>query len=264
MSSTLSYCGALVRDRDPDRFLIALMMPQAAREDLFALFAFNHEIAKTREVVSETRLGLIRLQWWRDQIDNIYRGGEVPEHEVLQPLARAIVEHTLTQEYFERLIYAREFDLEDVLPASLEGLLNYADFTSTPLMKLALQILGEEPEAMAVQPVAVNYALSGIIRAVPFFAAQRRCLLPESLLRKYGVKKLYELKPQGDLPGLIREISGEFVENLRPSNRFLKLSNALARMYSKQTRAHGFDPFHPRLRLPPPFKALRLWIAQFF
>lgn len=264
MHSKLSYCAALVKEQDPDRFLITLMMPAPVREDLFALFAFNHEIAKTREVVSETKLGLIRLQWWRDQVDNIYRGGEVPEHEVLQPLARAIQEHNLTQEDFERLIYAREFDLEDVLPATLEGLLNYADFTSTPLMNLALQITGEDPEQHAVQPVAVNYALMGIIRAVPFFAAQRRCLLPESLMRQYGVRKLYDLKPEGDIPGLIREISGQFVNNLRPAPRFLKLSDALARMYCKQAWAYGFDPFHPRLRFPLPFKALRLWFSQYF
>jgi phytoene synthase len=264
MVNTLSYCGALVKDQDPDRFLITLMMPAPAREDLFALFAFNHEIAKTREVVSETQLGLIRLQWWRDQIANIYSGGEVPEHEILQPLARAIKEHGLPQETFERLIYAREFDLEDVLPSSPEGLLNYADFTSTPLMKLALEILGYNPELEAVQPVAVNYALMGIIRAVPFFAAQHRCLLPENLMRKYKVKKLYELKPEGDLPGLIREIAGEFVPGLRPAPLFLKLSANLARMYRQQMRVCRFDPFHPHLRLSLPFKALRLWLSQYF
>lgn len=264
MGNTLSYCGRLVKDQDPDRFLIALMMPAPFREDLFALFAFNHEIAKTREVVGETQLGLIRLQWWRDQIGNIYGGGAVPEHEVLQPLSKAIRDYNLTQDYFDRLIYAREFDLEDVWPSSVEGTLNYADFTSAPLMKLALQILGEEPESMVVQPVAINYALAGIIRAVPFFAMQSRCVLPESLMAKYGVRKLYDLKPEGDLPGVIRELSENFAQGLRPVNRYLKLSDALARMYMRQVRFCGFNPFHTRLRLPPPFKALRLWGAQFF
>lgn len=264
MSQALSYCGALVREQDHDRFLITLMMPSAIREDLFALFAFNHEIAKTREVVSETQLGLIRLQWWRDQVANIYSGGDVPEHEILKPLARAVSEHNLTQEYFERLIYAREFDLEDVLPSSVEGLLNYADFTSAPLMKLALEILGDNPELEVVQPVAINYALAGILRAVPFFAAQHRCLLPENLMQKYGVRKLYELKPQGDLPGLVREVSEQFVSGIKPPHPYLKLSNALAGMHAGRLRRLGYDPFHPKQRFPLPFKALRLWGAQFF
>lgn len=264
MSQALSYCGALVRDQDHDRFLITLMMPPAAREALFALFAFNHEIAKTREVVSETQLGLIRLQWWRDQVADILGGGEVPEHEILKPLARAMREHNLSQEYFEALIYAREFDLEDVLPSSVEGLLNYADFTSVPLMKLALQILGDDPALEVVHPVAVNYALAGILRAVPFFASRHRCLLPESLMQKYGVKKLYELKPQGDLPGLVREVSEQFVPGLKPAHPYLKLSNALAGMYAARLRRHGYDLFHARQGIPLPFKALRLWGSQFF
>lgn len=260
MVHTLSYCGSLVKDQDYDRFLITLMMPASKREDLFALFAFNHEIAKTREVVSETQLGLIRLQWWRDQVANIYAGGKVPEHEVLEPLSKAILGRGLSREYFEGLIYAREFDLEDVLPSSLEGLLNYADFTSTPLLNLALEILGHDPVQVAVQPIAINYALMGILRAVPFFASQRRCLLPENLMAKYGVKKLYEMKPQGDLPGLVRELAGEFVPGLKSHIRFLKLSNGLARMYKQQLRGCGFDVFHPKMRMPPPFKALRLFL----
>ena len=182
MEKTLSYCGQIVRDYDPDRFLLSMFAPATVREDLWALFAFNHEIAKTREVVTETQLGLIRLQWWREAIAALYgeqteRG--VPEHEVVRPLAEAIKRHNLPREHFDKLIYAREFDLEDVLPGNLEGLLNYADFTTTPLMKLAVQICGDDPEMELVQPVAVNYALMGILRAVPTHARQRRCYLPE-------------------------------------------------------------------------------------
>jgi len=89
MVSKMSYCGALVQSQDPDRFLLAQFAPFERREVLYALFAFNHEIAKTREVVSETQLGLIRLQWWREAIEGVYNG-EVLEHEVVKALANAI------------------------------------------------------------------------------------------------------------------------------------------------------------------------------
>src|SRR5688572_600358 len=140
MKSSLSYCGQHVRGNDPDRFLLSMFAPPERREALWALFAFNHEIAKTREVVSETQLGLIRLQWWRDAITKIYEGGDVPEHEILKVLAPAILEHNLSRDHFNTLVYAREFDLENVCPANMDGLLSYADFTSTPLMNLALKI----------------------------------------------------------------------------------------------------------------------------
>ena len=73
MAKTLSYCGQVVRDQDRDRFLLSLFAPADRREALWALFAFNHEIAKTREVVTEMQLGLIRLQWWREQVTNIFK-----------------------------------------------------------------------------------------------------------------------------------------------------------------------------------------------
>ncbi|HRQ61674.1 MAG TPA: squalene/phytoene synthase family protein, partial [Alphaproteobacteria bacterium] len=195
---------------------------------------------------------------------NIYADGKVPEHEVLQPLAQAITGRRLTQEHFDKLIYAREFDLEDVMPTTVEGLINYADFTSTPLMNLALEVMGENPAQYAVQPVAVNYALAGILRAVPFFAAQRRCLLPENLMVKYGVKKLYELKPQGDLPAVIRDVAEQFVPGLKPAQPFLKLSDTLAGMEMRRLKACGFNPFRPTLRKPLPFKALRLFLSNCF
>ncbi len=88
---TLSYCAAEVRRFDPDRYLCALFAPPGRREDVFALYAFNVEIARTRESVSEPMLGMVRLQWWRDAIAAIY-GGTPPRHEVLGASAAAVAE----------------------------------------------------------------------------------------------------------------------------------------------------------------------------
>src|SRR5512135_1463257 len=81
---TLSPCGQRVRHYDHDRYLTCLFAPDDRREALFAIFAFNHEVAKTREVVREPILGQIRLQWWRDSIAALY-AGEVRRHEVIEP-----------------------------------------------------------------------------------------------------------------------------------------------------------------------------------
>ena len=260
LDDSLSYCARVVREHDADRYLHSMFAPAGAREDLWALFAFNHEIAKTREVVSETQLGLIRLQWWRDAIEGIYERGEVLEHEVLQGLARAIERHGLERELFDRLIYAREFDLEDVLPSNLEGTLNYADFTTTPLMKLSVKIAGGDAEAEPVQPVSINYALSGILRAVPFYARQRRCVLPENLLKEHGqsVNKLYEMKAVEGLKDVVRIVAGEAVQGVKCENRMLRATNKLAWTYLKQLKAVDYAVFSPKLAAPPAFKALRL------
>src|SRR5215469_14873091 len=114
--STPSACARLLRQHDRDRFLTALFAPAERREDLFALYAFNYEVARVREVVTEPLLGRIRLEWWRESLDAIYAGAPVRRHEVVEPLAAAIRRHGLSREHFDRLIDAREEDLADAAP----------------------------------------------------------------------------------------------------------------------------------------------------
>src|SRR5260221_11842658 len=87
--TTLSYCGQQVRRYDHDRFLTALFAPADRRDDLLALYAFNLEIAKIRETVTEPMLGRIRLQWWRETIES-FAGHIVRKQAVAEPLADAV------------------------------------------------------------------------------------------------------------------------------------------------------------------------------
>lgn len=253
----------MVRKYDPDRFLLSLFALLDKREALWALYAFNHEIAKTREVVTETQLGLIRLQWWRDAITGIYEQDKVLEHQVLAPLAAAIREYNLPRESFDNLIYAREFDLEDRLPATLDGMVKYAEFTSAPLLSLAETVLGNSPVAEDVQKVAVAYAMTGLLRAVPAHLRQRRCYLPEDLMQKQGmsVYDLYDGTGIEKLKPVIKVITEKIrASGGNPSNeKFLKLHVRLAEMYLGQIESAGYDVFAPRLNAPPFLRELRLW-----
>ncbi|GJL85287.1 MAG: hypothetical protein DHS20C02_10620 [Micavibrio sp.] len=247
MAQSLSYCGQLVKEQDPDRFLISMLMDSSCRESLWALFAFNHEIAKTREVVSETALGHIRLQWWRDAIASVYEGGAVPEHEVMGPLSESIRQYDLPRKAFDDLIYAREFDLENIAPAHLEGLLIYADHTQAPLMKLAMQICGDDIGAEPVQPVAINYALAGILRSVSFHKAQGRSFLPTDLVAANDVTDVVKLV-----------IEEGVAEGSRSQSRFLSASDQLAQIYLKQIKGLKYDVLSPKMAVSPPFIALRM------
>src|ERR1700759_2884419 len=63
--------AAGLRQHDRDRSQTALFAPAERRDALFALYAFNYEVARIRESVREPMLGLIRLQWWRDALAGI-------------------------------------------------------------------------------------------------------------------------------------------------------------------------------------------------
>ena len=143
---------------------------------MLALYAFNLEIAKTRESVSEPMLGQIRLQWWREALDGIYEGGP-REHAVVLALSEAVRECRLSRGLLDEMIDGRERDLEDAPPLSVEDVVSYASATSGALNSLAGEVLGT-PGSTALRDAGIAYAITGLIRAIPFHAGQGRSWLP--------------------------------------------------------------------------------------
>ena len=64
----------VVRAEDPDRYFATLFAPASVRDGLFSLYAFNLEIARIRQMISEPLPGEVRMQWWRDLL--MSRGGD--------------------------------------------------------------------------------------------------------------------------------------------------------------------------------------------
>lgn len=257
---SLTYCGNLVRQQDPDRFLLSLLAPRRHRPALWALYAFNYDIARTREVVSETATGLIRLTWWREAIEEIYAGAAPRRHEVVMPLAGVIRAYDLPREKFETLIYAREFDVEDRSPANIAGLLHYADYTATPLTDLSLRVLGEAEEA---RDISVRYALMGLLRAVPYHRAQRRCYLPGDVMAAHGLsaQKLFDFNQRETLPAVVEDIAAALPDIEKPASRHLRAMNKLSDLYLRQIEKTGFDVFQPVFI---PCKAIRVALSSLF
>ncbi|HTB44011.1 MAG TPA: squalene/phytoene synthase family protein [Acetobacteraceae bacterium] len=177
MDATLA---ALVRRHDPDRFLTALFAPPERRDALLTLYAFNHELARAREVASEPTLALIRLQWWREVVD-----GAVRQHEVATPLAAAIHSGTLQRVDLHALIEAREIEAEPEI-ATLDEWRAYVLAGAGGLAVAAARLLGA-PEPEALRPLGAAYGVAGLLRSVTVLAARGRCLLPVKLLAAQGV-----------------------------------------------------------------------------
>jgi phytoene synthase len=176
-----------VRQADYDRFLTTLFAPDARRADLLALYAFNYEVAKTAEIVTQPLLGEIRLQWWRDAVEELY-AGKVRQHETVIALATALQRVSVPRRFFDQLIDAREHDLTPMPFATMQALEAYADATSGHVMRVAARLLGAGEGLDAIAGDAgVAYGLTGILRAIPFHARQRRILLPEEFLVAAGL-----------------------------------------------------------------------------
>ncbi len=178
----------LVRARDPDRYFADLFAPAAARPYLFALHAFNSEVARVREVVSEPLPGEMRLQWWRD----VLASGEAAAigHPVAAAVGNAIAAFRLPLAAFDNLLAARTFDLYDNPMPTMADFEGYAGETSSALFQLAAIILagGADPgSGEAAGHAGVAYALTGLMRAFPLHSRRRQLFLPRDRLERHGV-----------------------------------------------------------------------------
>jgi len=274
------YCAERVRRFDRDRFLTALFSPSERRADLLALYAFNVEIAGAREMVSEPLLGHIRIQWWRDALDGIF-GGDAPAHQVAGPLSRAVRRHRLDRHRIETLLAARAGDLDNVQPPTMRALEDYAEATSATVTGLALQVLdaGLATADEAGRHVGVAWALTGLLRALPLHAAERRLYLPLDACRDAGLD-VDELFGGKSAPGLAPAVAGVAAAARRrlAAARALRrdcprqaipalLLAVLAAGYLDRIERAGFDPFRAagrsRAASAGPGAIIRLAVAAF-
>jgi 15-cis-phytoene synthase len=187
MQDAFAHCTELVRTADRDRFIAALFAPAELRGALHALYAFNVEVARVRDVAHAALPGEIRLQWWSDVI-----GGERAEEARANPVASALLvaikRHGLPSARLIDLIEARRFDLYDDPMTGIADLEAYAMKTSSTLFALAAQVLAGPIDVPAAEPVGIAYALTSLHRAFPLHIARRQLYLPADLLERHQVR----------------------------------------------------------------------------
>jgi len=191
MQQAFAHCEALVRAADRDRFLATLFAPRERRGAMFALYAFNVEIARIREVVRDPVAGEIRLQWWSDVLAGDGRG-EIEAHPVASALRASVARYGLPPERLQTTISARRFDLYDEPMATLADLEAYADGASSSLIALAAQILNgdgvSDIDALS-HHAGRAHAIAGLLKAFPFHAARGQLFVPLELLERHGADR---------------------------------------------------------------------------
>ncbi|MBL6933276.1 MAG: squalene/phytoene synthase family protein [Rhodospirillales bacterium] len=175
-----SICAETVHRLDRDRLMCTTLAPVEKQAPLLALLAFNMEIATIPELVSETIVGEMRLQWWRDTIEQLYSGKRL-DHPVALGLAEAIRDFDLTKSLFDDYMDGRSFDLYGQAPASLEELESYGGKTAGSLNELMGEVLLADltkEHRATVRHAGIAWALSGLLVAAAFHSRLGRSYLP--------------------------------------------------------------------------------------
>ena len=258
-----------VRRFDKDRFLSALLAGKETRQALFALYAFNLDVAGIREQVAEPAMGLIRLQWWRDALGGLHDGSGAPDvagygargHPIVVALADVARTRPFDPAHLDALLDAREADWETRPFADTASFLAYADATAGRLNQAALDVLGAHDAASqtAGRNIGTAWAVVGLIRAVPFHARMGRVCMPADVMAKHRVSEAGIRSGNGSegLNALALEL-GAHADYLIGQARLLKKQAARsalpvlfqarqAEVYLRRLRRVGGNPFDRRL-----------------
>ena len=257
--SSADFCAELVRTHDFVRYASTLFMPADRRRELLALYAFNVEISRVREQVSQPLPGEIRLQWWTDMLAGAGHGS-VEGNPVAAELLQAIQAGHLPIDRLSRLIEEHQFDLyNDPMPtlAALEGYLND---TSSVLFSLSAQLTGwrsEEIEHLASH-AGLTQGIAQVIAALPLDASRHQLFVPMQLLQQHGLgtEEVFAAKQTPKLREAFAQLTSDaqrhlataftLLESVPPEVKPVFLPLALVSRDLKRMSRADFDPFTPQ------------------
>eukprot|EP00527_Entomoneis_sp_CCMP2396_P006676 CAMPEP_0198144276 /NCGR_PEP_ID=MMETSP1443-20131203/14348_1 /TAXON_ID=186043 /ORGANISM="Entomoneis sp., Strain CCMP2396" /LENGTH=291 /DNA_ID=CAMNT_0043807639 /DNA_START=281 /DNA_END=1153 /DNA_ORIENTATION=+ len=189
-------------------------MPTKAQKAYFVLRAFNAEIASVKEIHYARQQGgpssspsqsialQLRLQWWNNAIRQVY--GDVDDVDKRNrrdpalvnlsiscwdsPIVRALYhvnqEHNLTRRFLERLVEAREEDLDLDQYETLEDAKRYAEQSVSSLLYLSLETFGVRDDAAdeVVTFAGTGIGLTTALRGTPARLTNGECPIPADVL----------------------------------------------------------------------------------
>ncbi|XP_067887658.1 NADH dehydrogenase (ubiquinone) complex I, assembly factor 6 [Heterodontus francisci] len=270
------YCMQLVRNRDYEGFLSSLLLPPEFHSSVFALRAFNVELAQVQDFVSQKTIGLMRMQFWKQLIEDIY--SDNPPH---QPIAielwKAVRKHKLTKRWFQRIIDEREKNLNEKAYKNIQELESYAENAQSSFIYLMLEVLG-------VKDIHADHAASHIgkaqgivtcLRATPYHCMQRKVYLPLDICLLHGVSQEDFIRGnrEKNVRDVVFDVASQAHVHLEHARTFSKnvpskacpafLQTVVLDDYLDRIRKVDFDVFHPSLQkrntMLPFYLYIRSW-----
>jgi phytoene synthase len=219
-----AFCAEQVRGHDFERYASTLFVGADTRRALLALYAFNVEIIRVREQVSQPLPGEIRLQWWTDMLAGAGHGG-VEGNPVAAELLRAIQTYNLPVERLSRLIDEHQFDLYNDPMPSTAALEAYIYDTSSALFALGARVMGRQSEATDHLARHAGFAqgMAQVIASLPVDAARRQLFVPLQVLESHGsgMEQVFAGKETPQLRAALDQLIGEAHAHLKTALELL-------------------------------------------
>lgn len=256
-------CLSTLRETDRDRYLACLLSPSDKQPALAALYAFNAELARVRDLVREPLPGEIRLQYWRDLLSG--KGhGETSANPLAAGLIAAVETYHLPIQPLLDMIDARTADLYDDPVGPRSALEGYAGETASALIQLASLVLDADAAAAMAETAGhagVAQAIAGLLALMPQHRARGQLYIPDEILAATGLDRdsFLAAKDRLRINGAIEAFAGLGLDHLAKARATGKvpaslnaayLPVALAEPVLRDARKRGADCLESPLRRP--------------
>jgi hypothetical protein len=310
-----SHCLRLVESRDRESFLCGLLLSSKSdvQKPYFAIRAFNVEVASIVNSIDPRKPSVnvhpakLRLQWWREAIDAIYSDNNqlhnsAGSHPVMRSMSLSNVRQRCNRRYFEKLLDAREWDIEKtclaaemtkqlgaVVPrfTTVQDLVNYAEDAMSSLIYLSLECCNVWEEEEAYQVASHIGVACGIVTALRstahLLSTRGEISIPSDLLPQSMSKNILRQEDREALSHSVYELVCVAQHHLYEARRlqhtapkkgwacFLPAVPALS--YLEELQKCKFDVLHSDLNVAGstassgvklPFLLGRAWITGHF
>ncbi|XP_077295769.1 NADH dehydrogenase (ubiquinone) complex I, assembly factor 6 homolog sicily [Arctopsyche grandis] len=271
---TLQYCLDSVRRYDYENFVSTLLLDKSVLTHAIVIRAFNVEIARVQDQVSDKNIGLMRFQFWIEALDKIASSNAkeaIPAHPVAQELYKMHLQKKMSKRNLTRLIVSRKSYLDKKYFLSLEDMEKYAEESVSPVYYSILESAG-------IKNVSADHVAShlgkaqgivNMLRSVEYSAKNKIVSLPQDILMKYKISQEAILRSSNEqnLKDVIFEVATRANQHLSKA-RSINVPSEAKRIflpavgvdtYLKKLQKKDFFLFDKSLNLGNSFISLKLY-----
>jgi phytoene synthase len=181
------YCQQKTAASGSSFYYSFMFLPKHKREAITALYAFCREVDDVVDECSELKVAQVKLAWWKDEIQNLYKGK--PIHPVTKALQPFVQSFHLGEEHFIEIIDGMEMDLnfngyEDFKQLQL---FCYRVASVVGIFSAQIFVFHHRKTLKFAHDLGLAFQLTNIIRDVGEDARRNRIYIPLDELARFGV-----------------------------------------------------------------------------
>lgn len=182
-----AYCGALTRLHYENFSVASRLVPREMRQHLANVYAYCRWSDDLADETGDSELATSLLAWWRDQLEQCYRGQAV--HPVFVALSQTIEKYELSQELFANLLDAFLQDQTTKRYENVEQLKEYCRGSADPVGRILLAMCNiDDPESLRQSDsVCTGLQIANFCQDIRVDSLRDRIYMPREIWSNFDV-----------------------------------------------------------------------------